>query len=92
MPVYIGETGALSFLQFLRHIIRQQMGPSLFTETNRRNVMLEVSSSEDTNNNFTEDEAQKRALIDVYFVAVSQTDDPLALVSLVHVLTPFDTR
>lgn len=47
------------------------MGPSVFTENTRRNVMLEIASPEDTNGNFTEDEHQKRALIDVYFVAVS---------------------
>ncbi|EXJ53745.1 uncharacterized protein A1O5_12994 [Cladophialophora psammophila CBS 110553] len=69
--VYIGGFASLSFLQFLRQTIRQQMGPSLFTENNRRHVMLEATSPEDTNNNFVEDELQKRAMIDVYFAATN---------------------
>ncbi|KIW26353.1 uncharacterized protein PV07_09453 [Cladophialophora immunda] len=47
------------------------MGPSLFTENTRRHVMLEATSPEDTSNNFVEDEHQKRAMIDVYFVATN---------------------
>ncbi|KIX00330.1 uncharacterized protein Z518_10469 [Rhinocladiella mackenziei CBS 650.93] len=69
--VYVGETASLSFLQFLRHIIRQQMGPSIFTENTRRNVMLEVNTPEDTNSHFIEDEMQKRPLVDVYFAATN---------------------
>jgi hypothetical protein len=70
--VYVGGTASLSFLQFLRQTIKQQMGPSVFTNNDRRNVMLEVRSPEDTNTTILEeDESQKRALIEVYFAAVS---------------------
>ena len=50
------------------------MGPSLFTENANRHVMLEVHSPEDSSSDFTENEAQKRALIDVFFAAVSVVD------------------
>ncbi|KAH0842483.1 putative Fungal specific transcription factor [Fonsecaea pedrosoi] len=69
--VYIGGFASLSFLQFLRRTIRQQMGPSLFTENTRRHVMLEATSLEDTNHNFIEDVDQKRSMIDVYFAATN---------------------
>ncbi|OAP56024.1 hypothetical protein AYL99_10176 [Fonsecaea erecta] len=74
--VYIGGFASLSFLQFLRQTIRQQMGPSLFTENTRRHVMLEAPDPEDTSNNFVEDEDQKRAMIDVYFAATNGILDP----------------
>ncbi|KAK5461229.1 hypothetical protein LTS15_003292 [Exophiala xenobiotica] len=70
--VYVGGTASLSFLQFLRQTIKQQMGPSVFTDNDRRNVMLEVRSPEDTNTTILEeDERQKRALIEVYFAATN---------------------
>ncbi|KAJ9617811.1 uncharacterized protein PV06_06239 [Exophiala oligosperma] len=69
--VYVGGTASLSFLQFLRQTIKQQMGPSVFTDNDRRNVMLEVRSPEDTNAIFEEDESQKRALIEIYFAATN---------------------
>lgn len=46
------------------------MGPSLFTENTRRNLMLEVASTNDTTTEFVEDEGQKTAMIEVYFAAV----------------------
>ncbi|KIW17522.1 hypothetical protein PV08_04716 [Exophiala spinifera] len=69
--VYVGGTASLSFLQFLRHTLKQQMGPSVFTDNDRRNVMLEVRSPEDTNAIFEEDESQKRALVEIYFAATN---------------------
>lgn len=68
--VYVGGTASLSFLQFLRRTIRQQMGPSSFTENSRRNQMLEVSSPEDTHINLEENPGQRRELIDVFLAAV----------------------
>ncbi len=46
------------------------MGPSLFTENTRRNLMLEASGANDTNSEFVEDDHQKAALTEVYFAAV----------------------
>ncbi|KAJ9606220.1 hypothetical protein H2200_009181 [Cladophialophora chaetospira] len=69
--VYIGEFASLSFLQFLRHTIKQQMGPSLFTENTRRNLMLEAAGAKDTNIEFVEDDHGKAAMIDVYFAATN---------------------
>ncbi|KAI1614550.1 hypothetical protein EDD36DRAFT_231214 [Exophiala viscosa] len=69
--VYVGGAASLTFLQFLRQTIKQQMGPSVFTEINSRNVMLEVGSPEDTSDNLEPEESQKRALIEVYFAATN---------------------
>lgn len=46
------------------------MGPSVFTENHRRNVMLEVGTPEDMNDTWEAEESQKRAMIDVYFAVV----------------------
>ncbi|OCT46039.1 putative Fungal specific transcription factor [Cladophialophora carrionii] len=69
--VYIGEFASLTFLQFLRHTIKQQMGPSLFTENTRRNLMLEAANVNDTVTQFVEDVHQKAALIEAYFAATN---------------------
>ncbi|EXJ65517.1 hypothetical protein A1O7_01858 [Cladophialophora yegresii CBS 114405] len=69
--VYIGEFASLTFLQFLRHTIKQQMGPSLFTENTRRNLMLEAVNVKDAVTQFVEDVHQKAALIEVYFAATN---------------------
>ena len=41
--VYIGRSAALSFLQFLRATLKQYAGPSAFTESQTRHMMLEES-------------------------------------------------
>jgi hypothetical protein len=46
------------------------MGPSLFTENTRRNLMLEAASVDDTTAKFVEESHQKAALIEAYFAAV----------------------
>ncbi|KIV95395.1 hypothetical protein PV10_03059 [Exophiala mesophila] len=69
--VYIGKTASLSFLQFLRHTIRQQMGPSVFTENNRRHHMLEVNSPEDGSSHFSEDDQHKRTLVEAYHASTN---------------------
>lgn len=43
MTVYIGRSAALSFLQFLRATLKQYAGPSAFTESQTRHMMLEES-------------------------------------------------
>ncbi|KAF2764550.1 hypothetical protein EJ03DRAFT_241901, partial [Teratosphaeria nubilosa] len=42
--VYVGETASLSFLQFLRVVVRHHMGPCDFTETDFKDCMLEVDA------------------------------------------------
>ncbi|KAK5178165.1 hypothetical protein LTR44_009471 [Exophiala sp. CCFEE 6388] len=79
--VYVGGAASLSFLQFLRQTIKQQMGPSVFTEINSRNVMLEVGSPKDTTDNLEPEESQKRAMIEVYFAALPKTNGFLDLYS-----------
>lgn len=69
--VYIGETSALSFLQFLRGIMKQYMGPSSFTENGRLNIMLEADENEDQTVTLEESIEDKRELIQAYFEAVS---------------------
>lgn len=72
--VYIGKTASLSFLQFLRHTIRQQMGPSVFTENTQRHLMLEINSPEDGSSHFAEDDQHKRTLVEAYHASVSLSD------------------
>ncbi|KAF2160630.1 hypothetical protein M409DRAFT_70365 [Zasmidium cellare ATCC 36951] len=45
--LYIGENASLSFLQFLRQILKKYMGPSAFTENQFRENMLEVELARD---------------------------------------------
>jgi hypothetical protein len=67
--VYIGKTASLTFLQFLRQTIRQQMGPSTFTESARQNVMLEADAGEITREVFEEGD-HELTLIDTFYAAV----------------------
>ncbi|CRG91843.1 Thiamine repressible genes regulatory protein thi1 [Talaromyces islandicus] len=69
--VYIGETSALSFLQFLRGVMKQYMGPSSFTENGRLNIMLEADENEDRTGTLEESIDDKRELIQAYFEASS---------------------
>ena len=47
------------------------MGPSVFTENNRRHHMLEVNSPEDGSSHFSEDDQHKRTLVEAYHASVS---------------------
>ncbi|EEA26578.1 hypothetical protein TMatcc_005145 [Talaromyces marneffei ATCC 18224] len=69
--VYIGETSSLSFLQFLRGIMKQYMGPSSFTENGPVNVMLEAETSVNRNITFEESLTTKEELIQTYFEVTS---------------------
>jgi hypothetical protein len=77
--LYVGETASLSFLQFLRKTLRQQMGPSPFTESEFSNQMLEVDqndkTADDDETESLEDEDQKRALVQCFFEATSAVLD-----------------
>ena len=39
--VYIGETASLSYLEWLRRVVKQRLGPCAFTEGEFNNFMLE---------------------------------------------------
>ncbi|KPI45037.1 uncharacterized protein AB675_2707 [Cyphellophora attinorum] len=74
--LYVGETAHLSFLQFLRKTLRQQMGPTPFTESEFSNQMLEVDLGDSRLASIDDpeqlgDKDQKRALIQCYFEASS---------------------
>ena len=43
--VYIGHTASLSYLGFVRHVVKTSMGPSSFTENEFNNFMLEIEPS-----------------------------------------------
>ncbi|EED22426.1 C6 transcription factor, putative [Talaromyces stipitatus ATCC 10500] len=69
--VYVGETSSLSFLQFLRGIMKQYMGPSAFTENGPLNIMLEADTNVNRNIAFEESLATKQELIQTYFQVCS---------------------
>lgn len=74
--LYVGETAHLSFLQFLRKTLRQQMGPSPFTESEFSNQMLEMDLGQNRFAAIDEseqpgDQDEKRALVQCYFEASS---------------------
>ena len=68
--VFLGETAALSFLQFLRQLLRQHMGPSSFTESSS-NVMLEAQSPEANAAELIDDIDLQRNFIQYYLAATS---------------------
>ncbi|GAB7353464.1 hypothetical protein MBLNU459_g3923t2 [Dothideomycetes sp. NU459] len=69
--VYVGGIATLSFLHFLRKALRQDMGPSPFTEYDRQHVMLEVNHEHDGSEKFDVDKTEIQSLVDYYFAATS---------------------
>ncbi|KAF5024569.1 hypothetical protein F66182_3332 [Fusarium sp. NRRL 66182] len=43
-PVYIGGAAAISFLQIVRNLVSQQIGPSAFSHNEKSDTMLEIES------------------------------------------------
>lgn len=67
--VFVGEMASLSFLQFLRQIVKQYIGRSSFTETNNR--MLEIHTGRHNLQPSETDSAEhKRALILCFYQGV----------------------
>lgn len=60
VAVYIGENASLSFLDFLRHSLRQLVGGTRFTDGQPQNLMLEPEVDQVTiaNPNLTFEEKQ----------------------------------
>ena len=72
--VYVGRLAALSFLQFLRVTLRRYAGPSAFTESQTRHVMLEASVGEVGPYPFNDDldDQARAALVQCFLQAVSE--------------------
>lgn len=69
----MGNTAALSFLQFLRTILKQYMGPSGFTEEQQDNHMVEGEVPDTTSAVFMDDlsEADANIFVQNFLEAVS---------------------
>lgn len=68
--VYVGATASLSFLHFLRQVLRQHIGPSNFTEA-PANVMLEAQSPETISCSIAEDPELQHNYIQYFLAATS---------------------
>lgn len=70
--VYVGENASLSFLQFLRQVLKKYMGPSAFTENQFKDNMLEVDvGRDDAPVDLNQSRADKYALVQLYREASS---------------------
>ncbi|KKK21937.1 hypothetical protein AOCH_000173, partial [Aspergillus ochraceoroseus] len=70
--VYIGNEASLSFLQLLRDLVTQYMGPSSFSNNSKRDTMLEEERK--PQEIFVDDPLnldQKAVLVQVYLIATS---------------------
>ncbi|KAF3009225.1 hypothetical protein E8E14_008584 [Neopestalotiopsis sp. 37M] len=69
--VFVGNTAALSFHQFLRKILKRFAGPSSFTEGQQSRRMLEIDIPDSEASAFRDDlaEEEKRALIQCFLDA-----------------------
>ncbi|KAK9419563.1 putative Zn(2)-C6 fungal-type domain-containing protein [Seiridium unicorne] len=69
--VFVGNTAALSFHQFLRKILKRYAGPSSFTEGQQSRRMLEIDIPDSEAGVFRDDlvEEEKRALIQCFLDA-----------------------
>lgn len=73
--VYIGENASLSFLDFLRHSLKQLVGATAFTDAQPQNLnlMLDSDVEQDTNPGISLDMEDKKALFDSYAAIVRLT-------------------
>ncbi|KAI5363670.1 hypothetical protein Slin15195_G093230 [Septoria linicola] len=70
--LYVGENASLSFLQFLRRILKKYMGPSAFTENQFKDNMLEIEVPRDESPVMTDlSRGDKYALVQLYREASS---------------------
>ena len=69
--VYIGETASLSYLQFLRRVVKHRLGPCTFTEGDFNNFMLENDLvSGDNEPLYILDPDERQTLAQIYLDAV----------------------
>lgn len=72
VAVYVGENASLSFLQFLREVLKKHMGPTTFTENLFKDNMLEMEiGRDDAPLNLEQSRADKCALVQLYREASS---------------------
>lgn len=70
--LYVGENASLSFLQFLRQILKKYMGPSTFTENQFKDNMLEVGMARgESPLLYDQNRGEKEALVQLYREASS---------------------
>lgn len=70
--VFVGKIASLSFLHFLRRVLKWQMGPNSFTKYARENVMLEAGGlTSRLQPSPGSEQTEERTLIDCFFAAVS---------------------
>lgn len=69
--VYIGDHASLSFLDFLRHSLKQLVGDTPFTDGQQHNPLLEPDVDETPSANVSMSLEEKRALFESYLVVVS---------------------
>lgn len=69
--MYVGENASLSFLQFVRRVLKKYMGPSAFTENQFKENMLEIEMQRDESPAMTDmSRGDKYALVQLYREAV----------------------
>lgn len=68
--VYIGDHASLSFLDFLRHSLKQLVGVTPFTDGQQNNPMLELEADEPASADIMVDFQQKKALFQSYLTVV----------------------
>jgi hypothetical protein len=74
--VYVGAISSLSFLEFVRQVLRRCMGSSSFTENELNDIMLEIDPNEQAGSSLqafgtADDLWGKEGLIQTYFEVVS---------------------
>ncbi|KAK6008118.1 hypothetical protein QM012_000021 [Aureobasidium pullulans] len=70
--VFVGKIASLSFLHFLRRVLKWQMGPNTFTEYARENVMLEAGDlTGRLQASPGSEQTEQRTLIDCFFAATN---------------------
>lgn len=70
--VYLGDHASLSFLDFLRHSLKQLVGDTPFTDGQQHNPMLEPELDETPGANVTIEPSEKRALFESYLAVVGR--------------------
>lgn len=82
--LYVGDSASLSFLQLLRMMVENVVGPSPFTNDPRRHKIMESQFSLPSNSRGTHLLPDKRTayvLVDSFFVNVRKEHDPSSLIS-----------
>ncbi|EME42350.1 hypothetical protein DOTSEDRAFT_175363 [Dothistroma septosporum NZE10] len=70
--LYVGENASLSFLQFLRQVLKKHIGPSAFTENHFKDNMLEVEMARgESPLLYDQTRGEKEALVQFYREASS---------------------